>query len=141
MATGSIESGSRGNILVVEDNGGIADVACSVLESEGYSPVHADNGLVAFRYLRNPQSPKTSLILLDLFMPEMDGKMFLGERRKYNYMRKIPVVLMSAIHDLTVPSEDNIAGRIDKPFNLEDLIHIVNSNALSFPPSLVAACR
>ena len=62
------------NILLVEDDNDIRFVYKLILERAGYSVVTAENGKEALRLL-----PETEprLILLDIFMPVMDGQTFM----------------------------------------------------------------
>ncbi len=61
-------------ILIIEDEKALQDVFTLVLTYKGYTVYVADNGLEGLKQLK---ATKPDLILLDLFMPIMDGKEFL----------------------------------------------------------------
>lgn len=62
------------SILIVEDEVVLQDVYKLVLNSQGYRVETASNGVEGLKKLKNI-SP--NMVLLDLFMPVMDGKEFL----------------------------------------------------------------
>lgn len=61
-------------ILIVEDEIVLQDVYKIVLSSKGYDVHTADNGMIGLQLLK---SLKPDVVLLDLFMPVMDGREFL----------------------------------------------------------------
>lgn len=66
---------SKKTILIVDD----VEMNCkmlSVILSEKYHTLEADNGKTAMEVLEEAQEP-VSLILLDIIMPVMDGFQFL----------------------------------------------------------------
>lgn len=63
-------------ILVVEDEMVLQDVYKMVLNAQNYRVSVASNGIEALKVLRS-SVPAPDLILLDIFMPQMDGREFL----------------------------------------------------------------
>lgn len=115
-------------ILVVEDDDAIRESVQYFLEDEGYRVVLASNGLEALEKLEEIQCP--CLIILDLFMPVMDGKGFLEKtkNKKVGKIFSIPVVLVSA----APPSSEEIRevkpmveAYIKKPVDLDGFLNIV----------------
>ncbi len=78
-------------ILVVDDNAEDREIASECLKEHGVTPVFAENGREALKYL---ERRKPDAVLTDLHMPEMDG-LQLVERMRLDYST-IPVVLMTA---------------------------------------------
>ena len=78
-------------ILVVDDAGDIREMLRDFLEPEGYNVVTAVNGTEGLRalYVARP-----SLVISDVFMPQMDGWMFLDRLREFT---DVPVILLSAL--------------------------------------------
>jgi CheY-like chemotaxis protein len=72
-------------ILVVDDN---ARVMSKLLEFEGFSVLTAQNGLDALNKMRT--ADHISLVLLDLWMPVMDGWEFLRRKRSDSDIAEIP---------------------------------------------------
>ena len=65
-------------ILVIDDDEVVRSTACAVLEAAGYQVFEAGDGVAGLRVHRE-QSP--DLVLVDLFMPEMDGLEFIRKLR------------------------------------------------------------
>lgn len=108
-------------ILVVEDDQAIADVVGEVLVDAGYQAVLARDGADALGQLAALGEP--SVILLDLLMPRLNGREFLGLRGQ-RYSASIPIVAFSA-----VPHELVATGQVDavlpKPCDLDELAALV----------------
>ena len=69
-------SAITGNILIVEDDGQTRDLLATLLATQGFYAVSAEDGLEALHLLRTvrrraPDVP--CLVLLDLTMPRLDG--------------------------------------------------------------------
>ncbi len=61
-------------ILVVEDEPAVREVACTVLESLGYEVLQASNGQDGLRVAHEHEGPPIRLVLTDVAMPQMSGK-------------------------------------------------------------------
>ncbi|MGA7733110.1 MAG: response regulator [Chloroflexia bacterium] len=109
-------------ILIIEDERVIAEILCAVLEDEGYRVHVADNGKEGIAALK-PVRP--DLVLCDLMMPVADGKAVARTMNSDPRYRSIPLILMSA--GGTPPTDPGIhyAAFIRKPFDLSQLISVV----------------
>ena len=58
--------------------------------------VHAANGKLALEYLRDKANTRPCLILLDLYMPELNGVEFLRVIKSDCALKHIPVVVLTA---------------------------------------------
>jgi len=81
------------SILVVDDDVASTESLTEILSAEGYTVAAARNGKEALQHLRTGPAPR--LIILDLFMPEMDGWEFRREQLRDAKLRDIPVVVMT----------------------------------------------
>jgi CheY-like chemotaxis protein len=75
--------GGTENILVVEDNRQVRDIACIILKDAGYQVFAAVDGIEAtkkFRYLAS----KLDLVVMDVVMPKMGGREVLEKMRMIN---------------------------------------------------------
>jgi CheY-like chemotaxis protein len=86
------------SILVVEDDDETRAMLLLILQSEGYTVSGAANGREALTRLRNEARP--DLILLDLMMPVMSGWDFRKEQKQDPALASIPVVIVSAAHEV-----------------------------------------
>ena len=106
-------------ILVVDDEEAIREVVSTMLESKGYRCTAVSNGRAA-----QEQVKKTTpdLVLSDMIMPEMDGIKLLDWLREYD--PEIPVIMVTAIHDISTALEAIRRGAYDyilKPFEKDQL--------------------
>jgi CheY-like chemotaxis protein len=88
------ESSYLATVLLVEDDVDTRDAIKETLEDAGYRVAHARNGADALMLLRDTPAP--SLILLDLFMPVMNGWDFLQSAQMSREFHDIPVVVITA---------------------------------------------
>jgi CheY-like chemotaxis protein len=115
-------SGHDHLIMIVEDHTDLRETFRDVLAASGIPSVEACSGAEALALLRErPRKP--CLILLDIFMPEVDGWEFrlaqLGDPR----LADIPVVLLTAHADAEgAAREMNASGFLKKPVTLDTLI-------------------
>ena len=83
-----------GVVLIVDDNVDTNEALATILEYRGYDPVSAYDGHDALCRLRSGLRP--SVIVLDLAMPNVDGRTFLREIMTDGRLSGIPVVVHSA---------------------------------------------
>ena len=84
-------------ILLVDDDKGTLAALGDLLTMDGYAVETAGNGEEALSLLRNSdQFP--DLIILDLFMPVLDGWEFLARREQDPNLKRIPVMVVSAVN-------------------------------------------
>jgi two-component system cell cycle sensor histidine kinase/response regulator CckA len=67
-------SGGSETLLVVEDESTVRNLACGVLASRGYDVLAASNGREALQVVSSHQGNPISLVVTDVIMPEMGGK-------------------------------------------------------------------
>src|SRR5262250_3906184 len=109
------------HILVVDDEEAIREVVSTMLESRGYNCIAVSNGRQAQESVRK-RTP--DLVLSDMIMPEMDGIKLLDWLR--NFDPEIPVIMVTAIHDISTALEAIRRGAYDyilKPFEKDQLFH------------------
>jgi DNA-binding response OmpR family regulator len=109
------------NILVIEDNHAILDVITLILQSEAYKV----NGLSkSANYMQHIDELKPDLLILDIMLPDADGRVLLQELRENEKTSDIPVLMISARY-----TEQNVQhgeykpnGFLAKPFDIDDLL-------------------
>jgi CheY-like chemotaxis protein len=110
-------------IVIVEDDEGIRETMAALLEDEGYSVRQAANGEEGLASLRAHDD--TALVLLDLWMPVMNGWQMLEAMRADPELRALPVVVISAAGELPPPA--GAQAFLKKPVRLETLLDTVKS--------------
>jgi signal transduction histidine kinase/CheY-like chemotaxis protein len=114
----------EGEVLVIDDNSDLRGSVAEVLSRRGYQVLEAADGQEAFEILESRVS--TKIVLLDLHMPRMDGRAFLGSLRADPRVASLPVVLMSSERDFERNTGDLVVdGYLPKPFAEERLLEIV----------------
>jgi len=61
-------------LLVVEDEPSLRHLACNILESQGYNVLSANNGQEGLRVARECKGGPIRLVITDVTMPQMSGK-------------------------------------------------------------------
>ncbi len=103
--------------LIIDDDAWIRRILCKMLLTNGFEKCHhANNGYegIAKATLFLP-----SLILLDVEMPELDGKQTLRILKQAEYIKHIPVLIVSGTLSPDIVSEMLMLGAsniIGKPF-------------------------
>lgn len=114
-------------ILIIEDDIDISLALGEVITGMGLEIDIAHNGKEGMDHLiNNPVLP--DLIILDLFLPVMNGAEFRQRQLQIPYLATIPVVAMSA--DCCVKqrcSPLHVSKFLKKPFNIDDVSQIINS--------------
>jgi len=109
-------------ILVVDDEPDIRNLVKEILEDEGYEVAVAENGSEA----RNSQrTRRADLVLLDIWMPDVDGITLLKEWSKEEGGLSIPVIMMSGHGTIETAVEATRLGAydfIEKPLTLAKLL-------------------
>ena len=113
-------------VLVVDDDPDIRETMIEVLEEAGYEAVGAADGFEALAQLRDPED-RWCVVLLDLMMPNMDGRTFRSEQLQDPGIAPIPVVIVSAMSDVDEAAEElKVSAHVNKPVRLAELVSIVN---------------
>jgi CheY-like chemotaxis protein len=110
------------HILVVEDDAGIRDTISELLQLEGFGVDSARDGLEGLSRLRDR---RPDVILLDLFMPGLDGAQFVDRLRADASTSDIPVVLMTGLEPGSGREPAGVQAVLPKPFELDDLLAAV----------------
>ncbi len=87
--------GAERKILVVDDNQQALQAMSDLLKVRGYAVLTAQNGAEGLNKMKT--GDHISLVLLDLWMPLMDGWEFLRRKKRDRSIADIPVVVLSAI--------------------------------------------
>lgn len=112
------------HILIVEDEPTIGAALQMTFEMVGYSAEVAVNGQLALERLA--KEPLPDLLIMDLYMPVMDGSATLKAMRQSDRLRNLPVILVTgAVRDALPPQEGAYQAMVDKPFRVQEVLSIV----------------
>ena len=126
------------HILVVDDEHGIRDLLWEVLNDEGHAVTLAENAAQA-RAARAAEAP--DLVLLDIWMPDMDGVTLLKEWAAGGLLT-MPVIMMSGHATIDTAVEATKIGALaflEKPVTLQKLLSAVDDALKKDEPPPVAS--
>jgi CheY-like chemotaxis protein len=113
------------DVLLIDDDKDTRETVASILEDEGFKVATAVHGEQAFTQLR--EGPPPRLILLDLVMPVMDGKLFLSRMLDIPRLASVPVVIISGSGNVDQAATSlKVAGALAKPIELDQLLGTVS---------------
>jgi len=121
------------SILIVDDEMGIRELLNEILTDEGHSVISAQNAQEA-RNARDNLEP--DLVLLDIWMPDVDGVTLLKEWSLSGQLT-MPVVMMSGHATIDTAVEATRIGAVnflEKPIALQKLLKTVEQALEKSPP-------
>ena len=106
------------SLLIVDDNAMNRDMLVRHLEREGYTITTADGGKKALELVK---TQNFDLVLLDILMPDLDGYKVLAQLKGDIATRDIPVVMLTAVHEMDSVVrcfEMGVEDYLTRPFNI-----------------------
>jgi CheY-like chemotaxis protein len=123
-------------ILLVENDAGDARRTMEALKDGRLRNriTHVKDGLEAMTYLwregEYANAPRPDLILLDLYMPRMNGREVLAEIKEDPDLRRIPVVMMTSSEqekDIIAAYNLHVNSYVVKPVDVDQFMSAVRS--------------
>jgi diguanylate cyclase (GGDEF)-like protein len=133
MKDSAIEPKTRQTILIVDDSRVVRRAVSSIL-NENYSIIEAEKGEAALSLLH--ANPDINIVLLDMWMPDMDGFEVLEAMRgsDLNLLKILPVIIITGHEDDSeMRSRAETLGAADfigKPFSASALYQSVQKHIL-----------
>lgn len=112
---------SRHSVLVLEDDRDVAQTISELIEDQGYRAICAGNGREALAVL---EQERPCLMLVDVFMPIMNGIEFLRAVKARPALADIPRVIMTAANDHMIGVKEDVSV-LYKPVDFEALKRIL----------------
>ena len=116
----------RPKILVVDDDQPILTLMQKLLHEFRFEAVLASSGAAAIELARDE---RPDLILLDMKMPNMSGEQAIQAIRAEPGLGGVPILILSgepvSRHEI---EQVGANGAVQKPFDLDDLIHKIRSH-------------
>jgi two-component system chemotaxis response regulator CheY len=121
--------------LIVDDFSTMRRIVRNLLKECGFADAdEAEDGIAALQKLRNGAF---DFVVSDINMPNMNGFQLLGEIKKDEKLRHLPVLMVTAEarkEDIVLAAQQGASGYIVKPFTkatLEDKVnHILKKTGL-----------
>ncbi len=114
-------------IMIVDDSESMRAMLAYTLENSGYTVVEAENGLEARSKL---ETSSVSMLIVDLYMPFLDGFELTRAVRSMNRYRQTPIIMLTTANLATTANEARAAGAtcwIPKPFKPELLLGMIET--------------
>jgi two-component system chemotaxis response regulator CheY len=113
-------------ILVIDDEPGIRDIICRVLEDSGHEVRSYENGRGA---IENIKSWPADLLITDIFMPEVEGLETIRHIRQLR--RDLPIIAISGVDlagrdYLGIAKKFGAVATLKKPFWPVNLLDVVS---------------
>lgn len=127
-ASPSGEKDARAKILIADDSAVSRKMLSRILK-EHYNVLEAENGSQALRIM-NEWKNEVAAVLLDIVMPEMDGKTFMKHKNSNPDTADIPVIIISSEKRKDIQLAALKMGAVDylsKPFVPEILLRRVKN--------------
>ncbi|MBN1577123.1 MAG: response regulator [Chitinispirillaceae bacterium] len=122
-----MNSTTKANILVVDDDPQILKLIQAVLEEGGYTVFTADDGVEAIELLELQKS--IDVVITDIMMPRKEGVGLIRSIRRND--KKMKIIAMTSLTDSEAVLNTAMAFGADatfkKPFDPRDLINKVDS--------------
>ncbi len=112
----------RRTVMVIDDDDAIREALEDVLGDEGYEVIGAADGQQALELLHGDNRP--SAILVDLWMPVMDGWKFLDTLLADPRLSRIPLVVLTAARDQRA-RDLCVAEVLTKPVQLHQVLGVL----------------
>ena len=125
-------------ILVVDDDAKIVRLVRTYLERDGFTVVTAADGPAALDAIETHQP---ALVVLDLMLPELDGRAVIRAVRRDEEAGRTPILVLSARSstiDRIAGLEDGADDYLPKPFSPAELVLRVKSILRRSAPSMSA---
>jgi CheY-like chemotaxis protein len=106
------------HILIVDDNDMNLVLLSKILELEGHQVTTAQNGVEA---IQSAEKILPDLVILDVMMPDMNGYELCRKMRQSPLIKKIPIVMLTALSEERERAQALEAGANDiwtKPFDM-----------------------
>jgi CheY-like chemotaxis protein len=113
---------ARRVVMVVDDDDAIREALEDVLSDEGYEVIGASDGQQALDYLNADKRPNA--IMVDLWMPVMDGWKFLDAMLADARFSSIPLVVLTAARDQRARAL-RVAEVLTKPVQLNQVLGVL----------------
>ena len=109
-------------VLVVDDDAWMRELLADALEDEGYAVETAEGGTQALDMVARTVP---DAIVLDIWMPSLDGFDFMRTPRANDRTRGVPVVAISAAYPERAALDLGVQEFVAKPFEVSALVEAV----------------
>jgi FixJ family two-component response regulator len=127
-------TGNQSIVMIVDDDDSIRKAVRRLMKSYGFA---VETFASATEYLGSDRLDKTSCLVLDVHMPDMNGLEL--QKRIVESGHAIPIIFITAFTDENARAQAMRAGAVDylaKPFSDEELLKCIHVALQSAGPEL-----
>lgn len=113
-------------ILVVDDDKEVLETIEIILEIGGYDVEPLSDASLVFKRISDFEP---DLILLDVVLGKIDGRVICSQIKSHDDAKKIPILMMSGLYDLKEVEEMECAPDdfMQKPFKMDVLLEKIDN--------------
>ncbi len=124
METSCLHNGTKGKVLIVDDEPDTLEILQALLGIEGYHVINASSGEEG---VEKAQKERPEVILMDINLPGIDGNEALRRIRKNNPLQcVIMLTAFATVENAIQALKEGATDFVKKPFENEHLLHIVH---------------
>jgi CheY-like chemotaxis protein len=112
---------SKGIVFMTDDEDALREATQTFLEEEGYIVLGARSGSEALARMRGISGPAVAIV--DLVMPGMDGWQLIARMRADSQLRRIPIVVLTAVGGEAHDGADRVLRKPCPPAQLLDVVN------------------
>jgi two-component system phosphate regulon response regulator PhoB len=128
---------AKKRVLVVDDELDMRTFVATLLETNGFKPIVAEDGIQGLEIARRD---KPSLIILDIMMPKESGITMYRSLKSDPALKDIPIIMLSALAKKTFLHSQSVldaykgekipepAAYIEKPPEPEELLEAIQNS-------------
>lgn len=123
-------------VMIVDDDRTMVSLLKILLEMDGYEVVNVTNGN---DFLPNVRVEKPDIVLLDVFLTNMDGKELVAEVRRSEDLSDLKVIMTSGMDLADQCAEAGADAFLLKPYTPEQLMQALQDNLESAGGEVVSS--
>jgi CheY-like chemotaxis protein len=116
-------------VMIVDDDRTMVSLLKILLEMDGFDVVNVTNGR---DFLPKVREEKPDIVLLDVFLTNMDGKELVAEVRKSEDLSDLKVVMTSGMELAEQCANAGADAFLLKPYTPEQLMKVLQDNLENF---------
>jgi signal transduction histidine kinase len=111
----------KGNILMIDDDQRIGEIAVELLNGIGYTPIYMNSAVKAIEYFKKNHG-SVDAVILDIIMPKMNGLDVFRELKRIS--PSVKVIIASGYSDEkqdALLSKEGVSVFVNKPYTLSEM--------------------
>lgn len=114
-------------IIIAEDDNTTRRLLVEIVESLGHSAIQCSDGQRAWLTLQD--NPDVAMLITDIMMPELDGRLLTKKIRGDEHYKSLPIVLVSGViklHEINGILQEGVSRFLPKPIDRKFLTDYIN---------------